>query len=137
MNRCFPRACAFGLFLAVAATECYVKISFPPYLLELDIDRCIDSAQHKARVEKGILVVKLKKKSDSFGIWGSLGQRVDRKCDPKVTARREQSIKEKLKWEEEVSDDYRASSIDTSYVHQCHARITCRIEYGKRRFLYS
>lgn len=91
----------------MAATECYVKISFPPYLLELDIDGCIDSAQHKARVEKGILVVKLKKKSDNFGIWGSLGQRVDRKCDPKVTARREQSIKEKLKWEEEVSRDSR------------------------------
>lgn len=101
--------------LDVAATECYVKISFPPYLLELDIDGYIDSAQQKARVEKGILVVKLKKKSDNFGIWGSLGQRVDRKCDPKVTARREQSIKEKLKWEEEVSHACRLNL----YSHPC------------------
>lgn len=125
-------------FYDVAATECYVKVSFPPYLLELDIDGYIDFAQHKARVEKGILVVKLKKKSDNYGIWGSLGQRLDRKCDPKVRARREQSIKEKLKWEEEVSHHCCFFCRSTRNLFHVVAKLLSRVKYGKRRYtIYS
>lgn len=46
--------------------------------------------------------IKATKKEGHVGIWGSLGEPVDRKCDPKVKTRREESIKEKLKQEQEV-----------------------------------
>lgn len=84
------------------ATECYLKVSFPPYLLEVDLGGCIDSTQPKARVENGTLHIKARKKEGSVGLWGSLGQPVDRKCEPEVKARREESIKEKFKQEQEV-----------------------------------
>ncbi|CAM9391980.1 unnamed protein product [Ectocarpus sp. 4 AP-2014] len=90
--------------LDVFATECYLKVSFPPYLLEVDLDGYIDSMQPKARVENGTLMIKAKKKEGSATLWGSLGQRVSRKCDPKVKARREESIKEKLKLEDELKE---------------------------------
>eukprot|EP00903_Cladosiphon_okamuranus_P008736 g8368.t1 len=88
----------------VFATECYLKVSFPPYLLELDLDGCIDSMQPRARVENGTLMIKARKKEGHIGLWGSLGKLVDRKCDPKVKARREESIKEKLKQEQELKE---------------------------------
>eukprot|EP00752_Nemacystus_decipiens_P006509 g5861.t1 len=88
----------------VYATECYLKVSFPPYLLEVDLDGCIDSMQPKARVENGTLIIKASKKEGHVGLWGSLGKPVDRKCDPKVKARREESIKEKLKQEQELKE---------------------------------
>lgn len=80
-------------------------MSFPPYLLEMDIQGCIDSVKPKARVENGILVIKANKKEGHTGIWGGAGMScVDRKCsDPKVRIRREESIKEQLKREQEVS----------------------------------
>lgn len=86
-----------------AATECYLKVSFPPYLLELDLHGCIDSGQSRARVEKGVLIIKARKKQDNIGTWGLVGTCADRKCDPEVRARRENSIKEELKREQEVS----------------------------------
>lgn len=86
------------------ATECYLKISFPPYLLELDLHGRIDAVQPKARTEKGILIFKAKKKEGHTGIWGKLGACVDRnKSEPEVRIRREESIKEQLKQEQEVS----------------------------------
>lgn len=69
----------------------------------MDLDGYIDAMQPKARVENGTLMIKAKKKEGSTGLWESLGQPVSRKCDPKVKARREESIKEKLKLEDEVS----------------------------------
>lgn len=68
----------------------------------MDLDGCIDSMQPKARVENGTLIIKARKKEGHVGLWGSLGKPVDRKCDPKVKTRREESIKEKLKQEQEV-----------------------------------
>lgn len=53
-------------------------------------------------MEKGILVIKAKKKEGSTGIWGALGKRVDRQCAPDVKNRREESIKEHFKREEQV-----------------------------------
>lgn len=85
------------------ATECYLKISFPPYLLELDLHGCIDSSQPRARTERGILFIKAKKKEGHIGIWGVLGSVADRKSDPEVRIRREESIKGQLKQEQEVS----------------------------------
>ncbi|CAM9541458.1 unnamed protein product, partial [Ectocarpus sp. 8 AP-2014] len=90
--------------LDVFATECYLKVSFPPYLLEVDLDGYIDSMQPKARVENGTLMIKAKKTEGSARLWGSLGQRVSRKCDPKVKARREESIKEKHKLEDKLKE---------------------------------
>lgn len=90
-------------FLLPAATECYLKISFPPYLLELDLHGCIDSSQPRARTERGILIIKAKKKEGHIGIWGILGSIADRKSEPEVRIRREESIKEQLKREQEVS----------------------------------
>lgn len=101
LSTCFARGSGTVLSLS-QATECYLKVSFPPYLLEVDLDGCIDSTQPKARVENGTLLIKARKKEGSVGLWGSLGQPVDRKCDPEVKARREESIKEKLKQEQEV-----------------------------------
>ena len=77
-------------------------MSFPPYLLEVDLDGCIDAMQPKARVENGTLMIKARKKEGHVGLWGSLGKPVDRKSDPSVKARREESIQEKLKQEQEV-----------------------------------
>lgn len=84
----------------------------------MDLDGCIDSTQPKARVENGTLIIKAKKKEGSVGLWGSLGKLVDRKGDPKVKARREESIKEKLKQEQEV----RLVSMTTKRVWEWRAR---------------
>lgn len=92
----------FVSFGQCAATECYLKASFSPYLLELDLHGYIDSTQPRARVQDGTLFIKAKKKEGHEGIWGSLGQRVDRRCTPDVKARREESIKEQFKREQEV-----------------------------------
>lgn len=88
--------------LGPEATECYLKVSFPPYLLEVDLEGCIDAVQPKARVDKGTLIIKAKKKEGSTGLWGSLGQVVDRKSSAEAKSRREESIKEKFKQEQEV-----------------------------------
>lgn len=90
------------MILSSKATECYLKVSFPPYLLEVDLDGCIDSVQPRARVDNGTLIIKAKKKEGSNGLWGSLGQIVDRKSTVEAKARREESIKEKFKQEQEV-----------------------------------
>lgn len=78
-------------------------MSFRPYLLELDLQGCIDSTRPRAWVKEGVLTVKATKKEGHTGAWGSLGSCVDRKCNPDVKIRRDNSIKEKLKYEEEVS----------------------------------
>lgn len=92
--------------LLLTATEWYLKISIPPYLLELDLERCIDTAHttnnSRARIENGTLVVEMKKKQGFCGLWGKLGQIVHRNCDPEIKIRREESIKEQLKREQEV-----------------------------------
>lgn len=88
-------------------------MSFPPYLLELDLDGCIDSMQPKARTENGSLMIKARKKEGHVGLWGSLGKPVDRKCDPKVKARREESIKAKLKQEQEVRGGLMSCVLET------------------------
>ena len=64
--------------------------------------------QPKARVENGTLIIKARKKEGHVRLWGSLGRPVDRKCDPKVKTRREESIKEKLKQEQEVCGGFLA-----------------------------
>lgn len=53
-------------------------------------------------MENGTLIIKARKKEGHVGLWKSLGNPVDRKCDPAVKTRREESIKEKLKQEQEV-----------------------------------
>lgn len=69
--------------------------------------------QPTARVENGTLIIKARKKEGHVGLWGSLGKPVDRKCDPKVKARREDSIKAKLKQEQEVCRGFISCVLDT------------------------
>ena len=98
-------------FSRALATEWYLKISLPPYLLELDLERCIDPTQNRARIENGTLVMKATKKEGHCGLWGTLGQIVHRKCDSEVKRRREDSIKEQLKREKEVGAQRKPNTV--------------------------
>ncbi|CAM9825481.1 unnamed protein product, partial [Discosporangium mesarthrocarpum] len=86
----------------IFATECYLKVSFPPYLLEVDLHGFIDPEVHTARVRGGILIIKLTKKNGYTGLWGKIGVNTNHKSDPGVVARRKQSIQDKLKREQEL-----------------------------------
>lgn len=96
----------YDIMLLLTATEWYLKISLPPYLLELDLERCIDTTHSnnnsRARIENGTLIVELRKKQGFRGLWGKVGQIVHRNCEPEIKIRREESIKEQLKREHEV-----------------------------------
>ncbi|CAM9137449.1 unnamed protein product [Choristocarpus tenellus] len=86
----------------IFATECFLKVSFPPYLLEVDLHGCIDTTLNRATVQNGTLIIRVKKKKGHTGLWGALGFKARRKGDPKIKERRQQSIHTQQKHEQEL-----------------------------------
>ena len=54
----------------IIVSDSYVKISYPPYLLELDLAREIKEEHAKAINEKDLLILRLQKAEEA--LWGNL-----------------------------------------------------------------
>ena len=93
----------------VFVAETIVKVSYSPYLLDLNLAGNISDAESKAVFENGVLAVRLKKKAP--GIWGKLlfdGSKIEREGrryravrDKELRVREQHDLAKKRRQEEE------------------------------------
>ena len=83
--------------LDIYETDNFLKISFSPYLTQIDLLEKVDYLQSSANIEDGVLIVKLHKVTSAT--WGTLevsGTKAE------LRARREESIARRQKHDQEV-----------------------------------
>jgi hypothetical protein len=74
-----------------AATDCVLKVSFPPYLVDIDLKGSIDETKSRANVKHGTLIVRAPKAAGHSGLWGAIAVSSDEPRE-QVKERRQQSI---------------------------------------------
>ena len=57
----------------ILLTETYIKVSYRPFLLEIDLFKAVDEVSSRAVLKSGTLIIHLRKKDDeSGGDWDSI-----------------------------------------------------------------
>ena len=86
----------------VFAAELVLKVSYPPYLINLDLHAAVDENRSKASVKGGNLTLKLTKKEP--GLWISL---VADGSPEELAARRAESIEQRSKEQDALTEKVR------------------------------
>eukprot|EP00953_Heterococcus_sp_UTEX-ZZ885_P009246 5468-Heterococcus_DN1.PRE.2 len=100
---CIPLKGSAPAKVDVFATDCVLKVSFPPYLVDIDLKGSIDETKSRANVKHGTLILRAPKAAGHSGLWGAIAVSSEEPRE-QVKERRQQSIADKQKRDDALAE---------------------------------